>query len=495
MKNIFSKFTGLFKSQVEDIYTAEEIKTKRRNKIIIFIFSMIFLLPVIPSFFIGTKDAIKYVMNEQTFEDQRVSKDKLQDNDIQVSPDSLWKIRQQRVNDDLKQSIKTLDKKIEISSEKTKQEILKQVDGVQKSVLEAIDANDKKMQLWLQQAKNQQTPISEDELKKLEEKMKKYADSKIKPKKRFPKNGKLIPPPALVTGNEKKKDDEFGNFGDIVNGSTASNKKEEKEVVVDKEYDFNSQYIQTTSISSLDRGVNKEDKPKDFIIPMGAAKGIITTGVSLRTLSSGKSEPKPVFIKIVDDFVTTNNNHLKLSGCVVYGGAVGEFGTGVAEVRLENIQCTAVTDSGEEYIANGKIAKAWVFDESNLFGIESRVVTKEGEIFAKALPFALLNTAMDIATISAQNQYQIQAQGTSNGVLPLTVPFAQSATNETQKIVDRITDLWLKYLDTMTPIVQFRAGRKVTVAFSGITKLKWEKTHLFNSRYPLKDDEDYRNEL
>ncbi len=499
--NIKDKLFNLFKSPSDEFYSVEEEQKKRRTRAIIAAVAFMLGLPAIPAFIDGSGAAYEAIKNNAKFEDKKIEKEDIKPIDTEVNKQSLWKTKQERRTDDLKQEIVDVSKKTDIAIEK-----------VEKSAVDTKVALD---QVVIDINKIVQTSASENakqlesydgKLSDIKKDLMAYTDESVKNTRRGSLSGTVT---ALPQAPFIAQSDSNGTIGASIPMRDLSATHQEQEVeMVEKEveYSMDSSAQSTSEISTLERYDQNDSKDLgEFIIPMGAAKGVVATGGNLKTLGSGESKPKSIFIKIVDDFISTNDTRLSMKGCVMEGGAVGDFGTGIAEVRMKSIQCTAIGSDGQEYLAVSEKVQAWVFDESNLYGIESRVVTKEGEIFAKSLPLALLSTAMNMAVASAQNS----AVSANNGgvatsystggttTVPMQVPVSRTVTAETQTIMGKITDLWLKYLDTLTPIVQYRAGRKVTVAFSGIVKMKWQKVDFFDSQDPinLNEPKEGRNAL
>lgn len=480
LDTIKDKLRGLFKSPTDDMYSVEDEQKRRSRKGKIAFLGFLFALPVIPALFGGFSSAFDAIRENSRFEDTTVEKEKTSAVGTDINEQSLWRTIQERRVSDLQSSIKETSVAIKKSTEDTTLVLKEALEKINTNIEDANTANTKLI--------TENNTNTEKKLDTIKNELISYVDSKAAIAKKNSFSGKTITLPdapyfegastektKIVTNNNAQKENKR-----VVFKSTEERETEAREV----EYYIGASNSSESTISTLSNfETAKEDAPIDFTIPMGAAKGVTMTGGNLKTLASGVSEPKVVFIKIVDDFISTNNTKLIMKGCVLEGGAIGDFGTGSAEVRIKSIQCTAITEDGEEYIAINDTVKAWVFDESNIYGIESRVVTKEGEIFAKSIPLAILNTAMDVAVAQASSNTYTTTAGTATS---MQVPLMTSAADEGQNLVGRITDLWLKYLDTLTPIVQFRAGRKVTVAFSGVVKMKWEKVNFFDSTDPLR---------
>lgn len=488
-------FVDFFKPAYSDLLSVEDqIKNKKRA---LFIGGGVFilLLPTIPAFF-GGAEAYLDAINENrkiSEKDLKMTREQIKERATVLNQDSLWQVRQTRINDDFKKDIEIL----KSSSDNNTKLISSKMDELSLQIakndtkLSNNPSNEGQVQLKVQEEKLPLSYDAQDNKRNQKQDMSApipisivVPETQTTPRQVL--NGNLVlpkPPQSFQNQNNNQGNQQQNSY----NMNTFSPAK-----IVKGEYRPPVSITSNTSKISTLNSTFASSKPKeegDLVIPMGASKGILLTGSTLKTLEAGKSEPKVVFIKLDDKFVSSNETKLKLKGCVVQGAAVGDFGTGTAEIRVSSIQCTARDKKGQEYIAETESLKAWVFDESNLYGVESRVVSKEGEIFAKSIPLALLNTGMSMLTTAANN-YTSKQTTNADGTTTVSAPAVQTVSSETSNIMTRITDLWLKYLDSITPVVQFRAGRTVTVAFSGITKLQWKKVEFFDSTKPLKTNKN-----
>lgn len=223
------------------------------------------------------------------------------------------------------------------------------------------------------------------------------------------------------------------------------------------------------TISTLDL-VKKPEKEKEkeieFDIPMGMAKATIISGANAPIFNFGKSDDgsKPVFLSIDSQIILANNQVLDGRECLLLGGATGDIGTSRAEVRLSKISCTFVdTKTGKTYKVEDKI-EGWVFGEDGPLGAKGRLVTQEGKIITAALPLALLETAMSYVSDKAKSGTTIVTTDQTAGLSG----YAARGTNKgAENVIEKLSDIYVKYIEALNPVVSIMPGREVVVAFKG----------------------------
>ena len=235
----------------------------------------------------------------------------------------------------------------------------------------------------------------------------------------------------------------------------------------DYEYVEIGQGSSSININTLDK--KEEDKQiKEFYLSGGFAVATLLTGGNFNTLSDGEKDTIPVTLSIDSKLKTPNNEEMDLRECLVRGAGKADFTSQTAEVTLTNIQCNLLDSKGNHYKISQNIV-GWLWDENGEYGAKGRLITKEGEIIAKALPLAFMQTAMEIMTNKSQQTTD------RNGVINLSGTGAAFGANASSTIIDKIGDKWLKYMDGLNPKVNLRPGRQLVVQFQGGENLKIEK--------------------
>lgn len=240
------------------------------------------------------------------------------------------------------------------------------------------------------------------------------------------------------------------------------------------------------TVNTLEVKKEEDKKPREFHLIGGFAIATLLTGGDFYTMSEGDNETIPVTLSLDTKLKTPNNEEMDLRECFVRGAGKADFTSKTAQVTLTNIQCNIVDSGGNTYKIDEKI-NGWLWDENGEYGAKGRLITKEGEIIAKALPLALLQTGMEVMTNNSQKTTN------SNGTISFTGTASNFGSNAGNTIIDKIGDKWLKYMDGLNPKVNLRPGRQLVVQFQGGEKLKIEKitpANIPNFRKSLEGEED-----
>lgn len=203
----------------------------------------------------------------------------------------------------------------------------------------------------------------------------------------------------------------------------------------------------------------------EFILQAGFAKGRLVTGAVAQTLEYGQKNPEPVYISMMSPIAIANDYIEEITDCLLIGTVQGDFSTSRAKIRLAKLSCSMEATDGEMYFIDQKV-DGWVFGEDGQVGAKGRLITKEGEIVSKALPLGMLEGLIGALTQSPQLLVPGSVSTGAN-----TSAVAQGAltgfSSGSTKVIEKISDYYIKLLDSLNPTVEMRAGRVVTVGFKG----------------------------
>ena len=206
----------------------------------------------------------------------------------------------------------------------------------------------------------------------------------------------------------------------------------------------------------------------EFHIPMGMARGTVISGVNAPILNFGNSSDitsNPVYISLDSEIMLANNHTIKAEECMLLGAAAGQLTDSRGTIILNKISCILTNHkTGKTYRAEDRI-EGWVFGEDGLVGLKGRLITREGDIIATALPLTLLETAMTYITEKARSS--VQVVGTND--VGFGGYISSGAKYGGTEVLTKLADIYIKYLDALNPVVSILPGREVTVAFRGTT--------------------------
>lgn len=207
----------------------------------------------------------------------------------------------------------------------------------------------------------------------------------------------------------------------------------------------------------------KEELPTFTLMP-GFSKAILVTGADIPTLSKGEDVARALWLSTSGDTLIANGHSVNIEDCLIQANGTGNFASGVAEIRLSRMTCSAYNDKGE-YFKISSAVKGWVYGEDGKYGLKGRLVSKEGEIIKKALPLTFLEGAIN----ALENSTSEAATGSIQNAM------GSATTSTASNTLDKFSDYYLKILESLNPTIELKAGREVTIAFAGEEPLKFEK--------------------
>jgi conjugal transfer pilus assembly protein TraB len=429
--------------------TDENIQKSIKRKIGVWV---IILVIVIPFVYIITKTAYRYIDYHYI---KKVEIEKMPEEEklnMVINDDEIWKTKteeeQKNIKKDLnnvKVVVSELSQALKVSTTEIKEQIelqnkntIKQQEELKNIINQSVDNTNKK----IEDVKKEYDTQIEDVKNNIEKK----SNTKIDPNKLV-----SIMQPQNTTNqpNEIKKD--------IVEEPKEVEQVEYLEVVED-----------SFSVSTIDNfKEEKKQKPKKFIMDAGFGKATILAAGEFNTIDKGEDDRIPVFLSIDTSIITANGEEIDLKNCLVRGTGVGDFSTSKANITVTQLDCKLKDEDGNNYRISEKVHGV-IYDETGGYSLKGRLLTKEGEIFEKALPIGLLEAGMNILMSKANETTN------DSGVISFNQGTNQ-LTGVGDTIINKMGEYWVKYLNALNPKVDVRAGRQVVVAFFGGEELNIKK--------------------
>jgi len=402
---------------------------------------------------------------------------------LEINTFTKWQeIKDQEITQ-LGKSIKNVDANLTKKITSVKHELKQDINDTTNKILIKIDDTQKENSEFV-------TSILNDikkEIQKSEVNSKKYADirtltieekiKQIKENTKNNQNSKLdfskLSLPKLPSNQKTQK-------------TTAKNKKiAEKEIKYEEVEESVVVTNQVLDFSTLDTNqTTKTSTIPQFTIMPGFTKATIVTGAAVPTLTQAQNVSRPVWLSFSGDTLIANNETMNIDECLLQAAATGDFASGVAEVRLSKISCSATDNDGQKYKLMAPV-KGWVYSENGQYGLKGRLVSKEGELIEKTIPLVVIE-----GLVSA-----LENLGKSNNNIGGTTiqpgqSFASGAASGSSKVLGKISDYYLKILESLNPVIEVKAGRQVVVAFAGGESLKFEKYTPVDVAYFEREDEN-----
>lgn len=213
-----------------------------------------------------------------------------------------------------------------------------------------------------------------------------------------------------------------------------------------------------------DRGGAGTGKPvthhvRDFL-PAGAfAKAVMLSGLDAPTGGLAKTNPQPVLLRLLDHGTLPNRFRSRVRECFVTAAGFGDLASERAYLRLEKLSCVLRDGTALEVALKGFVA-----GEDGKAGLRGRVVSKQGQLIARAL---VAGVASGIGNGVAQSftSLSTSALGNVQNIDPGNI--AQfGVANGFSSALDRIAQWYLERANEVYPVLEVDAGRVVEVVLN-----------------------------
>lgn len=205
----------------------------------------------------------------------------------------------------------------------------------------------------------------------------------------------------------------------------------------------------------------KQIKTADNYIPAGSfAKAVLLSGVDASTSLNSSADPEPVLIRIIDHGTLPRRFKSDLKDCHIIGAAFGDLSSQRAKVRLEKLSCTE-SSTGE--IIETAVA-GFVAGEDGRQGLRGTVVSMDEKLLTNAFISGTLgglaNNFNSTTSEQALNIFNVRKKPDLKERVQDS--FASGATSS----LDRLSKYYIDRAESLQPVVQVGAGRKVDVIFT-----------------------------
>lgn len=198
---------------------------------------------------------------------------------------------------------------------------------------------------------------------------------------------------------------------------------------------------------------------RDFL-PAGAfAKAVMLSGLDAPTGGLAKTNPQPVLLRLLDHGTLPNRFRSRVRECFVTAAGFGDLASERAYLRLEKLSCVLRDGTVLEVTLKGFVA-----GEDGKAGLRGRVVSKQGQLIARAL---VAGVASGIGNGVAQSftSLSTSALGNVQNIDPGNI--AQfGVANGFSSALDRIAQWYLERANEVYPVLEVDAGRVVEVVLN-----------------------------
>lgn len=195
-------------------------------------------------------------------------------------------------------------------------------------------------------------------------------------------------------------------------------------------------------------------------LPAGAFAGaVMLSGLDAPTGGLAKTNPQPVLLRLLDHGTLPNRFRSRIRECFVTAAGYGDLASERAYLRLEKLSCVLRAGGILETPLKG-----FVTGEDGKAGLRGRVVSKQGQLIARAMvagvaggighgvgqSFTSLSTSA-LGNVQSVDPGKIAQYGLANG-------FASA--------LDRISQWYLERANEVYPVLEVDAGRMVEVVLN-----------------------------
>ena len=220
-------------------------------------------------------------------------------------------------------------------------------------------------------------------------------------------------------------------------------------------------YPQTVALNS-----KQEDKPKLLRLPAGSLlSGQLITGLDVPTGQGARREPYPVLIRIKASAILPNRYRTNVRECFVLASGYGDLSSERAYLRSETLSCIFKHNHKEQVIE--RPLEGYISGEDGKAGLRGRLVSKQGQVMAKAAMAGFLSgisEAFDIKPVpvfSVEPNQNGQIQSPFQSGLNGSEALQSSLIKGSNKALEKLADFYLKLADQMVPVIEISAERKV----------------------------------
>lgn len=194
---------------------------------------------------------------------------------------------------------------------------------------------------------------------------------------------------------------------------------------------------------------------------------VLLNGLDAATGGSAQQNPQPVLMQVTDMTTMPNRYREDFKECFITGAGYGDISSERAYLRLEKLSC--ITEDGH---AIEEAIDGYVTGEDGKVGMRGRLVSKQGQVLAKALLAGIASGIGDAFTQSLSTQ-SISPLGATNTIPPGSAARAGVYTG-VGKALNKLADFYIEQANKLYPVIEVDAGRSVDVIINkGVRLPQW----------------------
>ena len=188
-------------------------------------------------------------------------------------------------------------------------------------------------------------------------------------------------------------------------------------------------------------------------LPTGSfARAVLLSGVDAPTGGLARTNPHPVLLRVMDLAQLPNHYRSRVKECFITAAAYGDLSAERAYMRLEKLSC--VMKSGEVL---DLAVKGYVTGEDGKNGFRGKVVSKQGQLIARAL-FSGLASGLGSSIAKSYAKVATSPLGTVQSVDPSNIAQVGLATGVSNAL-EKIADFYIERANELYPIIEVDSAR------------------------------------
>ncbi|MGQ0622192.1 MAG: TraB/VirB10 family protein, partial [Panacagrimonas sp.] len=188
-------------------------------------------------------------------------------------------------------------------------------------------------------------------------------------------------------------------------------------------------------------------------LPTGSfARAVLLSGVDAPTGGLARTNPHPVLLRVMELAQLPNRYRSRIKECFVTAAAYGDLSAERAYMRLEKISCVLKTGEVLDLAVKG-----YVTGEDGKNGFRGKVVSKQGQLIARAL-FAGIASGLGSSIAQSYAQVATSPLGTVQSVDPSDVAQVGLATGVSNAL-EKVADFYIERANELYPIIEVDSAR------------------------------------
>lgn len=197
---------------------------------------------------------------------------------------------------------------------------------------------------------------------------------------------------------------------------------------------------------------------EQVMIPAGSIlRGVLLSGMDAPTGVQARRDPYPALVRLKHEAILPNRFRSDVRECFVLVAGYGELSSERAFLRTETVTCVRRDGGVIEVPLDG-----YAVGEDGKVGLRGRLVSKQGQVIARAMQVAFLegvaqvfNTSQ-VAVLTTTSNGRVQYQDLLSGD-----SLQAAAVSGTGKTLDRLAQYYLDMAEEIFPVIEIDAGRPI----------------------------------